>query len=115
MPSDRAVRPRHRRFQNSFVIDFLRGGSNDENAIFVGVVGADLPVGVGITWPGRHVVRGRPLTGLHYYDARWYDPRIGKFVSEDPIGLEAGDANLMRISSGSARSWPRVARRWPRR
>jgi len=35
-------------------------------------------------------------TDLHYYDARWYDPRVGKFISEDPIGFKAGDANLTR-------------------
>jgi uncharacterized protein RhaS with RHS repeats len=29
-----------------------------------------------------------------YYRARWYDPAIGRFISEDPIGFEAGDINL---------------------
>jgi RHS repeat-associated protein len=31
-----------------------------------------------------------PEAGLHYYRARYYDPRIGRFISEDPIGLRAG-------------------------
>jgi len=35
-------------------------------------------------------------TDLHYYDARWYDPRVAKFLSEDPIGFESGDVNLSR-------------------
>jgi RHS repeat-associated protein len=35
-------------------------------------------------------------TGLHYYRARYYDPAVGRFVSEDPIGFAAGDANLYR-------------------
>ncbi|MGH7372517.1 MAG: RHS repeat-associated core domain-containing protein, partial [Candidatus Methylomirabilales bacterium] len=33
-------------------------------------------------------------TGLHYYRARYYDPKIGRFVSDDPIGFAGGDANL---------------------
>ena len=34
--------------------------------------------------------------GLYYYRARWYDPELGRFLSEDPIGFGAGDANLNR-------------------
>lgn len=29
-------------------------------------------------------------TGLYYYRARYYDPKIGRFISEDPIKFEAG-------------------------
>lgn len=29
-------------------------------------------------------------TGLYYVRNRWYDPALGRFVSEDPIGLEGG-------------------------
>ena len=29
-------------------------------------------------------------TGLYYVRARWYDPFLGRFMSEDPIGLEGG-------------------------
>jgi RHS repeat-associated protein len=35
-------------------------------------------------------------TGLYYYRARYYDPVAGRFVSCDPIGFSAGDANLYR-------------------
>ena len=33
-------------------------------------------------------------TGLYYYRNRWYDPEIGRFISEDPIGFAGGDINL---------------------
>jgi RHS repeat-associated protein len=35
-------------------------------------------------------------TGLYYYRARYYDPAVGRFVSEDPMGFAAGDTNLVR-------------------
>jgi len=31
-----------------------------------------------------------PLTGLMFYRARWYDSQVGRFISEDPIGLAGG-------------------------
>jgi len=39
--------------------------------------------------------------GLYYYNARWYDPRTGKFLSEDPIEFAAGDTNLTRMLGNS--------------
>ena len=33
---------------------------------------------------------------LYYYRARWYDPVVGRFISEDPSGFAAGDENLSR-------------------
>ena len=38
---------------------------------------------------------------LYYYRARWYDPTTGRFVSQDPIGFQAGDANLYRYVGNS--------------
>ncbi|GIW91674.1 MAG: hypothetical protein KatS3mg109_2106 [Pirellulaceae bacterium] len=35
-------------------------------------------------------------SGLFYYRARYYDPAVGRFMSEDPLGFAAGDANLAR-------------------
>ncbi|MFG6102832.1 RHS repeat-associated core domain-containing protein [Leptothoe sp. EHU-05/26/07-4] len=34
--------------------------------------------------------------GLMYYRARYYDSAVGTFVSKDPLGFDAGDANLYR-------------------
>jgi RHS repeat-associated protein len=31
-----------------------------------------------------------PETGVYYYRARYYDPNVGRFVSEDPIGFGGG-------------------------
>jgi RHS repeat-associated protein len=36
-----------------------------------------------------------PETGLSYFRARYYDPRLGRFISEDPIGLAGGDISLL--------------------
>jgi RHS repeat-associated protein len=34
--------------------------------------------------------------GLYYYRARYYDPGVGRFIGEDPLGLGGADANLYR-------------------
>ncbi len=38
---------------------------------------------------------------LYFYRARYYDPRLGQFLSEDPLGFEAGDPNLRRYVENS--------------
>ena len=40
-------------------------------------------------------------TGLYYYRARWYDAGMGRFMSQDPAGFSAGDANLYRYCGNS--------------
>jgi len=45
----------------------------------------------------RYLFTGREylsLFGLQYSRARWYDPNLGRFISEDPIGFAGGDINL---------------------
>jgi RHS repeat-associated protein len=37
-------------------------------------------------------------TGLQQHGARWYNPTTGRFLSEDPIGFDAGDPNLYRYT-----------------
>src|SRR5262249_47179883 len=47
--------------------------------------------------PTRFLFSGRELdveTGLYYFRARYYDPGIGRFLSEDPIGFASLDMNL---------------------
>lgn len=34
--------------------------------------------------------------GLFYYRTRWYDPTVGRFIGEDPLGFAAGDTNVSR-------------------
>jgi RHS repeat-associated protein len=44
-------------------------------------------------------------TGLDYYRARYYDSANGRFISEDPIGFDAGDSNLSRYVGNSPVNW----------
>ena len=47
----------------------------------------------------RYLFTGREWDseiGLYYYRARYYDATVGRFISQDPIGFEAGDANIYR-------------------
>ncbi len=37
-----------------------------------------------------------PESDIYFYRARYYDPRLGQFLSEDPLGFDAGDPNLRR-------------------
>jgi RHS repeat-associated protein len=39
------------------------------------------------------------VTGLMYYRARWYDAQIGRFISEDPIGLGGGINPFVYVSN----------------
>ena len=48
---------------------------------------------LGSAIPGGYAFTGRewdPETNLYYYRARYYDPKIGRFISEDPIGFAGG-------------------------
>ncbi len=41
----------------------------------------------------KHGVMTEP-NGFYYMRARYYDPGVGRFVSEDPLGFEGGYVNL---------------------
>jgi RHS repeat-associated protein len=38
--------------------------------------------------------RENDSTGLYYYRARYYNPAIGRFISEDPLGFDGDDVNF---------------------
>lgn len=43
-------------------------------------------------------------TGLYYYRARYYDPRVGRFLSEDSLGFTAG-VNRYQYTNGAPVRW----------
>jgi len=44
----------------------------------------------------QHLARELDGTGLYYYRARYYNPTLQGFISEDPIGLSSRDTNFYR-------------------
>jgi RHS repeat-associated protein len=48
---------------------------------------------------GRYQYTGREFdaeTDLQYNRARYYDATTGRWISQDPLGFDAGDSNLYR-------------------
>ena len=41
-------------------------------------------------------------TGMYFYRARYYDPKVGRFVTKDPIGFAGGDVNLYDYVGGKS-------------
>ena len=57
-------------------------------------------VGDPATLEGERVLQGLPWygsTGLYHLRNRWYSPTLQRFLSMDPLGFDAGDANLYRF------------------
>ena len=48
------------------------------------------------TYVGRQSYYKDPELELYLLGARYYDPALGRFLSQDPTGFDAGDANLLR-------------------
>jgi RHS repeat-associated protein len=44
-------------------------------------------------------------TGLSYYRARYYQPRLQRFIAEDPIGFYGGDTNLYAYIFNDPLNW----------
>jgi RHS repeat-associated protein len=71
--------------------------NNPEYEVFGGVRSEDgAPAGDRFKFTGREY---DAETGLFYYRARYYDPGIGRFISEDPIRNRSGDRNFYRYTS----------------
>ena len=49
---------------------------------------------------GQYGVMAEP-NGLYYMRARYYDPTVGRFISEDPLGFGGGDVNLYAYVMGN--------------
>jgi RHS repeat-associated protein len=48
------------------------------------------------SYPFQFTGRSQTQINLYYYRSRFYDPKAGRFISEDRIGLNGEDANLYR-------------------
>jgi RHS repeat-associated protein len=53
------------------------------------------------TWTGRYQYTSREFdasTGLQYNRGRYYDAATGRWISQDPLGFDAGDSNRYRYA-----------------
>jgi RHS repeat-associated protein len=60
---------------------------------FGGIANQQEAVAQPFKFVGQYGVMAEP-NGLYYMRARYYDPSIGRFISEDPSGFGGGDVNL---------------------
>lgn len=56
---------------------------------------------INLRFPGQYYDRE---SGLHYNWHRYYDPRVGRYISADPIGLDGG-LNLYGYVGGNPVNW----------
>jgi RHS repeat-associated protein len=63
------------------------GWSATYEAFGKGTVGADSTVTNNLRFPGQYYDQE---TGLHYNWNRFYDPKTGRYITADPIGLKGG-------------------------
>jgi RHS repeat-associated protein len=75
------------------------GGVIKDSLRYDGFGNIDLASETNAAFRGRYAWTGREIdveTGLQYNRARYYDPAIGRWISQDPLGFDAGDSNLYR-------------------
>jgi RHS repeat-associated protein len=70
-----------------------------------GAFGTAAATGEGSGNTAQFTGRDNDGTGLHYYRARYYNPRLQRFISEDPLDFEAGDTNLYAYVGSSPTNW----------
>jgi RHS repeat-associated protein len=68
---------------DSIVYDSFGNIANESNSAYRGWYG----------WTGREL---DTEINLQYNHARWYDSSNGRWISQDPMGFDAGDSNLYR-------------------
>jgi RHS repeat-associated protein len=66
--------------------------------------GATTQTGTASSNPHQYTGRENDGTGLYFYRARYYDPQLMRFISEDPIGL-AGGVNSYAYVDGAPMSY----------
>jgi RHS repeat-associated protein len=80
------------------VRDVLDNGGNVKDKIAYDAFG-NITSETSATDRGRYAWTGRELdaeTDLQYNRARYYDSKTGRWMSQDPLGFDAGDSNLFR-------------------
>ncbi|CAN2536672.1 hypothetical+protein [Methylocapsa aurea] len=53
-------------------------------------------------WKGREWIAG---PDIYYNRARFFDPALGRFLAEDPLGYGGGDSNLYSFAWNNPKNW----------
>ncbi len=81
--------------------DYDGNGTTDGLDFLIWSHNSNVGDGIAVTTVAEHIFgfTGRMFddaTGLQNNLNRWYDAKVGRWISKDPIGFAAGDANLYR-------------------
>jgi RHS repeat-associated protein len=89
------------------VRDVINSGGTLKDSIAYDGFGSIKAGELNSSFRGWYAFTGRLLeveTSLQYNNARWYDPKMGRWISQDPLGFDAGDSNLYRYVNNRATS-----------